>query len=274
MQMRKSIFAFALCAVFCATAEVAVQKDGNTRPAATGRMPDVKEIVLPGEYPGHLQDCCWDGREFIYWAHTWQIIKTDLRGNIVAKIDAEWHNAGCELKDGVLYVAVCPTAEPHGGKILPWGPQSQLQVNEYDAQTLQFRKKHLLPVADRAGSLAVLKDGSFVVGCLRPGDITPSQVRFHHLSADLQLLSTHLLDHVKVKMGIETIHLHDGILYMSCYGGPTLLVDPKTLKETGRVKSLGGEKGIIFDGEYRWIGVTKKDPQTKQWRSKLVRVKK
>ena len=146
-------------------------------------------------------------------------------------------------------------------------------MNEYDAQTLKLRKKHLLPIADRAGSLAILDDGSFVVGCLRPGDITASQVRFHHLSTDLRLLSTHILDDVKVKMGIETIKFHNGLLYMACYGGPTLTVDPKSFKETGRSKSLRGELGMIFDGEYRWCGATRRDATTKKWHSRLVRMK-
>ena len=30
-----------------------------------GGMPDVAEIVLPGEYAGHLQDVWWDGGECI-----------------------------------------------------------------------------------------------------------------------------------------------------------------------------------------------------------------
>ena len=98
-----------------------------------GQMPDVAEIVLPGEYAGHLQDVWWDGGENIYWAHTWDIVKTDLSGNILRQVAVEGHNAGCQLKDGKLYVAVCPTANK---SIVAWGPDSRLQVNEYDAETL------------------------------------------------------------------------------------------------------------------------------------------
>ena len=91
-----------------------------------GGMPDVAEIVLPGEYAGHLQDVWWDGGECIYWAHTWDIVKTDLRGNVLRHVEVEGHNAGCQLKGGTLYVAVCPTAN---GNIVAWGPNSRLQVN-------------------------------------------------------------------------------------------------------------------------------------------------
>ena len=79
--------------------------------ASAGAMPDVDEIVLPGEYLGHLQDVCMDG-SFIYWAHTQYIVKTDLRGNLVDSVEAEGHNAGCAVRNGRLYVAVCPLVPP------------------------------------------------------------------------------------------------------------------------------------------------------------------
>ena len=120
---------------------------------AAAEMPDVDEIVLPGEYAGHLQDVWWDGNESIYWAHTWDIVKTDLAGNVIRQVTVEGHNAGCQLKDGKLYVAVCPTS---GSSIVAWTSASRLQVNEYDADTLALVAEHVLPANDRAGSLAVL----------------------------------------------------------------------------------------------------------------------
>ena len=54
---------------------------------AAGQMPDVAEIVLPGEYAGHLQDVWWDGGECIYWAHTWDIVKTDLSCNVLRHVE-------------------------------------------------------------------------------------------------------------------------------------------------------------------------------------------
>ena len=168
--------------------------------ADTGRMPDVAEIVLPGEYAGHLQDVWWDGGECLYWAHTWDIVKTDLSGNILRHVEVEGHHAGCQLKGGTLYVAVCPTSN---GSIVAWSSNSRLQVNEYDADTLALKATHVMPANDRAGSLAVLDDGSFVVGCLRPGDISASQVRLHHVSADFNILSTHIVDGLKIEMYVD-----------------------------------------------------------------------
>ena len=246
---------------------VAAMVATNAMLPVVGEMPNVAEIVLPGEYAGHLQDVWWDGGESIYWAHTWDIVKTDLSGNILRHVEVEGHNAGCQLKDGKLYVAVCPTANK---SIVAWGPDSRLQVNEYDADTLALVATHVLPANDRAGSLAVLEDGSFVVGCLRPGDITASQVRFHHVSADFNILSTHLVDGLKIEMGIETIKRYGDSLYLMCYGAPTVRLDATTFAETGRMSGYDGTRGFVYDGQHFWQGVSTSSSGV--WRSKLVRL--
>ena len=236
--------------------------------ADAGRMPDVAEIVLPGEYPGHLQDVWWDGGEHLYWAHTWDIVKTDLKGKILRHVQVEGHNAGCQVKDGTLYVAVCPT---ENWRIVAWGPESRLQVNEYDADTLALKAKHVMPANDRAGSFAILEDGSFVVGCLRPDDITASQVRFHHVSADFKILSTHLVDNLKIKMGIKR---YGDSPYLMCYGAPSVRLDAKTFKETGRMGGLNGTLGFVYDGQSCWCGKSNriKGKKPGAWQSRLVRL--
>ena len=233
---------------------------------AAAEMPDVDEIVLPGQYQGHLQDVWWDGGESIYWAHTWDIVKTDLAGNVLRHVTVEGHNAGCQLKDGKLYVAVCPTS---GSSIVAWTSASRLQVNEYDADTLALVDTHVLPANDRAGSLAVLADGSFVVGCLRPGDISASQVRFHRVGADFTILSTHLVDGLKIEMGIETIRRYGGSLFLMCYGAPIVRLDATTFAETGRMDGSDGTRGLIYDGRHIWRGVS--TSASGVWTSKLVR---
>ena len=233
-------------------------------------MPDVGRIDLEGEYPGHLQDVCRDKDGFIYWAHTRHILKTDVDGKVLVKAEVDGHNAGCEVRDGVLYVAVCPMQGKTGGKTTP---DCRLQVNEYDAATLALKAKHVLPVNDRAGSLAMLPDGSFVVGCLRPQDISPTQVRLHRVSSDYQLLKTVVLDNVNVKLGIETIKYRDGELFLSMYVGKGLLVvlDAETFAEKRR-QTYNGTTGLLFDGAFAWCGQTKKDPETKKYSSSLVRL--
>ena len=145
-------------------------------------------------------------------------------------------------------------------------------MSEYDAATLALRTKHVLPVNDRAGSLAILPDGSFVVGCLRPQDISPTQVRLHHLGGDFRLVKSVVLDDVEVKLGIETIKYRDGELFLSMYKGKGLLVvlDAKTFREKRR-HACNGTTGLVFDGDFAWRGQTSWNPDTKKYSSSLVR---
>ena len=260
----------AILAFACILAAVA--DPAKTIPDGVGaRMPDIDKVELEGEYSGHLQDVCRDRAGFLYWAHTSCILKTDTRGKVLVKAAVEGHNAGCEVKDGVLYVAVCLMQSKTGGKTTP---ECKVQVNEYDATTLALKSKHVLPINDRAGSLAILPDGSFVVGCLRPQDISPTQVRLHHLSRDFKLLKSVVLDNVAVKLGIETIKYRDGELFLSMYKDNGLLVvlDAETFTEKRR-QAYNGTTGLLFDGRFAWCGQTRRIAKSGRFESALVRCK-
>ena len=179
-----------------------------------GRLPDVDEINLPGEWSGHLQDVWYDGGDCIYWAQTRSILKTDLSGRILARKDVEDHHAGLEVRNGRLYVAVCPMQGKTKGRTTP---ECRVTVGEYDAETLDLVKMHVTDINDRSGSLCILDDGTFLVGCLRPPDISPSQVRFHHLDKDFRLIKSYILDNVNVKLGIEVLKRHKGFTYVVPY---------------------------------------------------------
>jgi len=227
-------------------------------------------VKLEGIYPGHLQDIWYPGGETIWWAHTKQILKTDLTGRILAKRDVKGHHAGCEVRDGKLYVAVC-ALQKKSQRVS--GSTDRLQVCVYDAETLAPVSEHVFSnIVDRAGSFAFLPDGSFVVGCLRPPDIAKSQVRFHHISADFKLIRSVVLDNVTVPLGIETIKYHDGELYLCCYskGGLTIVVDAKTFKEKRRLTSFNGTLGFAFVDGQVYAARTKKE-EGKGWHSSLHR---
>ena len=240
--------------------------------AETASLADatVDRIQLEGDYEGHLQDVWWDGGTNLWWAHTLQILRTNRDGKILASADVEGHNAGCEVRDGRLYVAVCPLQVKTGGKTTP---ECHPQINVYDAATLRLLERHILDeVTDRSGSLAILPDGSFVVGCLRPQDIEKTQVRFHHLDRNYRLLESVVLDNVEVKLGIETIKYRDGELFLSFYKGKGLLVvlDAATFKEKRRQK-YDGTTGLVFDGASAWCGHTRRNAQTGRFESMLIR---
>ena len=235
----------------------------------SGAMPNVDEIKLPGDYRYHLQDVWYDGKA-LYWAQTSMLIKTDLNGNIIAKADVNEHHAGLEVRNGKVYVAVCVLQGKTGGKTLP---SSRVTVNVYDAETLKLLEEHATDINDRSGSLAILDDGTFLVGCLRPPDITQSQVRFHHLDRNYKLIKSYVLDNVPVKLGIETIKHHDGHFYLSHYSKDGLCIKlDKNFKEVARFH-LDGTCGLIFDGDYVWTGVIGRTADMKRYCSRLKRIR-
>lgn len=248
--------------------------------AAYAGIPDVKEIKLEGEYSGHLQDVWYDGGQYIYWAHTQDLLKTDLSGKIVRSAKVQGHHAGIQVKDGKVYIAVCAMQGKTGGKTTP---SCRVTVGEYDAETLALVKMHVTDVHDRSGSLTILEDGTFLVGCLRPQDIAPTQVRFHHLDKDFKLIKSYVVDNVPVRLGIETLKRKNGFLYLGMYGADksgqkldfdTVKLD-KDYKEVWRGR-IGGSCGSFEDGAYRWVSQTtrKKGAEKKFFASKLVRTDK
>ena len=222
---------------------------------AGARLPDVVELE-PGKYGGHLQDVTRDG-EFLYWAHTRTILKTDLSGKVLASVRNPDHNAGCQVRDGKLYVAVCT----RGGVIRPEDREKyKLQINVYDAGDLRLIEKRVIENAsDRAGSLAILPDGSFIIGCLRPPDVRADQVRFYHLSPEFKVLSRHEIGDMPIPLGIEVIKYHRGDLWLFSYGGKTVRLDAATFAEKGRYDGLKGALGAVFDGDGFWHAKCDKD---------------
>ena len=238
--------------------------------AARAALPDVEEIALEGEYPGHLQDVWFDGKDTLYWAHTEDLLKTDLTGKILKHAKVEGHHAGIELKDGKLYIAVCAMQSKTKGMTTP---DCRVTVGEYDAETLDLVKMHVTDIHDRSGSLAILPDGTFVVGCLRPQDIEKTQVRFHHLDRDFKLIKSYVVDNVPVKLGIEVIKRKGDFIYLNMYGEPSMVKLDKDFKEVSRGK-LGGAMGLVLEGKKYWVGVshhTEKDNRNSPWTSALVR---
>jgi len=235
-------------------------------------MPSGKDVALEGVYPGHLQDF-WIADGTIWWAHTEWLVKTDLTGHILEKAEVGAHHAGLEIKDGHLYTAVCAHLhEPRGATT----KESHVAIGEYDANTLKLIEMHILPINDRAGSFCFLEDGTMLVGCLRHPSLKPTEVKFHHLDRNYNLIKTHVIDiGKKVKMGIEVIRRRGNDVYLFIYGGPVMKLDAKTLEVTGRYQSFGGQMGIAFDGDHAWIGKSiNKEPKgaPKQYRSHLTRV--
>ena len=227
---------------------------------------------------GHLQDVWYDGNGFLYWAHTGELFRTDLQGNVLASVEVGGHHAGLEVRNGRLYTAVCAyNGEPRDETT----PESHVMIGEYDAETLKLVEMHVLDINDRSGSLTMLPDGSFYVGCLRPKDITERQVRFHHIGRDFKLIKTHVIDDIPVKLGIETLRRFGDKTVLFVYGtdkcynglGYDVIVLDGSLQIERRGLVPGGNMGFVLDGMGGvWTGATAKDATTGTYASALKRL--
>jgi len=241
---------------------------GQKGRAISCRMTAEAAIELEGEWKGgHLQDV-WMAGETIWWAHTQHLVKTDRAGRIVKKAEVGGHHAGLEVKDGRLYSAVCAfNGEPRAKTT----PACHVMIGEYDAETLERIEMHVLDINDRSGSFCFLEDGTFLVGCLRHPSLKPSEVKFHHVGRDYKLIKTHVVDVGKaVELGIEVIRREGDEIFLFIYGGPVMKLDAKTFAVTGRYKSFGGQMGYFREGPTAWVAESKRDPETKRWKSRLV----
>lgn len=248
-----------------ALAMIGLMAGGAALPTA---LPASGRIELQGRHPNHLQDV-WREGNYIYWMQTKVLYKTDLNGKVLLSKNVEGHHAGCEIRDGKLYVAVCPMQGLTGGKTLPG---IKLQVNEYDPETLTLLDIHLIDINDRAGSFCFLPDGTCLVGCLRHPELRPDQVRFHHLDKDFKLIKSHILDNVTVKLGIEVIKRRGDFFYLFLYKGKGLCLKlDKNFKEVERFEDTPGNVGIFWDGNEVWVGESRRDKEKGKYGSALVR---
>lgn len=240
---------------------------------AAKTMLDGDRICLEGVYSGHLQDVWFDrAAGHIYWINSTDLIKTDVRGHVLKHVKVKEHHAGVEVRNGRVYVAVCASGKTNS--------ESFVMIGEYDAETLDLIAMHVVNIHDRAGSLAILDDGTFLVGCLRPTDIGSSQVRFHHIGMDYRLIRSYVLDNVPVVHGIDVIKRRGKDFYL-CFWGvdkdmcplefDTVRLDGD-FRETWRGK-MEASDGFVFEGDDVWIGVSRKDKDGEFYRSCLVRRK-
>ena len=243
----------------------ALMAGGAELPAS---LPASGRIELAGPHAGHLQDV-WREGNYIYWMQTQVMYKTDLTGKVLLSKNVEGHHAGCEIRDGKLYVAVCVMQNKTGGKTLPG---SRVQINVYDAETLTLLDIHRTDINDRSGSFCFLEDGTCLVGCLRHTELRPDQVRFHHLDKDFKLIKSYILDNVTVKLGIEVIKRRGDFFYLFLYKGKGLCLKlDKNFKEVERFEDTPGNVGIFWDGNDVWTGESRRDKETRKFFSALVR---
>ena len=186
-----------------------------------------KWIECEGVYGGHLQGVATDGR-FIYWSHTVQLVKTDLTGKVMHRMDVASHHGDLTYHDGKVFVAVeLGSFNRPPGESDPW-------VYVYDGASLKFiTKYHVAELVHGCGGIAY-HDGRFILVGGLPEDHQKNYLFEYNEAFEFQ--ARHDLPTGQTRLGIQTAGYVDGYWWFGCYGSPK---NPGLLKVNNDFKLIG-----------------------------------
>lgn len=209
-----------------------------------------KEIPYPKTYDGHLQGMATNFDNYIFWSHTQQLVKTDLKGNVLEEIDVENHHGDLEYYQGKVYVAV------NFGNFNEEPGLADSWVYVYDAKDLAFIEKYPTPeVVHGAGGMAIHNDRVMIVGGLpEKGDYNVNPVYEYDLN--LNFVKRHDIESGYTYKGIQTACYFNNYWYFACYGSTRVGVVPKVLKvKENESGDLIFEKSFDLNMSYGMIGL-------------------
>ena len=183
-------------------------------------------VACEGTYEHHLQGICTEGKA-IYWSFTTTLVKTDLQGKLLKKVQVANHHGDLCFHDGKLYVAV------NLGRFNDPKGNANSWVYVYDADSLKEHARHeTQEVFHGAGGIGVVDDSFFVVGGL-PSGVNENYV--YEYDSQFEFLKKHVVESGHTLMGIQTATFAHDRWWFGCYGNPKiLLVTDKDFNITGR----------------------------------------
>lgn len=114
--------------------------------------PGAEPIVCQAEATLHLQGVDSDG-EYIFWSFTNLMFKTDLKGNVLSRIEVPSHHGDCCVHDGKLYVSVdLRTKRPY-----------ERFIYVYDTKKLDYLERIELTTFSDGPDGIVFVDGHFYI---------------------------------------------------------------------------------------------------------------
>ena len=184
-------------------------------------------IECEGTYGGHLQGVTSDGTS-IYWSHTVQLVRTDLKGKVLASIDVPSHHGDLTIHEERLYVAVeLGQFNQAPGASDPW-------VYVYEAATLELLAKHRVPeLVHGAGGIAHNGKAFVIVGGL---PASHEQNYAFEYDFDFNFQKRHVLFSGQTHLGIQTAAYMDSHWWFGCYGSPE---NPGLLRANEQFQLIG-----------------------------------
>jgi hypothetical protein len=172
-------------------------------------IPD--SIVYAKNYGGHLQGMTTDYQSFLFWSHTTQLVKTDLKGNILKIVDVPSHHGDLDYYKGKIYVAV------NFGKFNEESGLSDSWLYIYNADNLDFVSRHPLPeVVHGAGGIAIHNEQIMVVGGL-PNNGKYNNNFVYEYDTNFVFKKRHIIESGYTYLGIQTASYFNEYWYFGCY---------------------------------------------------------
>jgi len=191
-----------------------------------------EKITYASDYGGHLQGITTDYDDFIFWSHTTQIVKTDLKGAILRIIDVPTHHGDLAFYRNKLYVAV------NLGKFNEEPGLADSWIYIYKADDLSFIRKVPIPeVVHGAGGIAIHNNQAMVVGGL-PNLSSYMKNIVYQYDLEFNLKRIHYLETGYTRLGIQTAAWFNGFWYFGCYESvqnPEGKVLKVSMSENGRL---------------------------------------
>lgn len=191
------------------------QKPG-TNQAKAPKSPD--SVLCAGKYSGHLQGVCRGSGGKFFWSFTKTLVKTNIQGKIMKKIQVADHHGDVCFANGKIYCAVNFGAfnDPKGN--------ADNWVYVYDSKNLECLAKHPVPeVKHGAGGIAV-KSGRFIVVGGLPEGIQENYV--YEYDKAFHFKKRHIVKSGWTKLGIQAAAFAQGHWWFGCYGNVLLKTTP------------------------------------------------
>jgi hypothetical protein len=216
------------------------------------------EIVCEGQYPKHLQGIAGNQVDTLYWSFTDILVKTDLQGKVLAKVEVPTHHGDLCLAGDKLYVA-------WSNKFNQPGADSKVYI--YDADDLSLLTIVPVPEVSFGSGGVDYRDGHFyIIGGLPKGY---EENYVYEYDGQFQYLKTHVLPSGYTNLGIQTACFHDGYWWFGCYtveGKKGLLKADSELKLAG-IYDVSPAIGLVGWGEGRFLMA---EHFGEQWHAKVV----
>ena len=204
-------------------------------------------VDCEGIYRHHLQGICTNEKDAIYWSFTTTLVKTDINGKVVKKIEVANHHGDLCFHDGKIYVAV------NLGRFNDPKGNADNSVYVYNAGDLSLVAKHKTPeVFHGAGGIAH-HDGKFIVVGGLPEGVEENCV--YEYDKKFKFVKKHVVKSGYTRLGIQTAAFADGHWWFGCYGNKLLKTD-KSFKLVGKydfdcgivIVGVAAEKFLIGRG--------------------------